>query len=98
MKFDAMHIDFVENESGKPVNPYPLIRLLPGSKIIRSSIKGPLYLSRYAQLGPDVTVGKYTGMNEHTYIARAEKRCVLCHRRAYCYQPFQSPDWLAQYS
>ena len=96
MKFDAMHIDFVENELGKPVNPYPLIRLLPGAKIIRSSIKGPLYLSRYAQLGPDVTVGKYTGMNEHTYIARAEMGafCAIGARTAI--NPFNHPTgWLS---
>jgi acetyltransferase-like isoleucine patch superfamily enzyme len=96
MKFDAIHVDFAENASGSPANPYPLVRLLPGAKIIRSTVNGPLYLSRYAQLGPDVTVGKYSGMNEHTYIARAEMGafCAIGARTAI--NPFNHPtNWLS---
>jgi acetyltransferase-like isoleucine patch superfamily enzyme len=96
MKFDAIHVDFAENASGSPANPYPLVRLLPGAKIIRSTVNGPLYLSRYAHLGPDVTVGKYSGMNEHTYIARAEMGafCAIGARTAI--NPFNHPtNWLS---
>jgi acetyltransferase-like isoleucine patch superfamily enzyme len=96
MKFEETYIDFVENASDKVMHPVPLIRLLPGAKIIRSKIQGPLYLSRNAQLGPDVTIGKYSGMNENTYLARA-------HMGAYCsigartaINPFNHPvDWLS---
>lgn len=96
MKFDEIDIDFVENLSAEPAHPYPVIRLLPGAKIIRSKIQGPLYLSRYTQLGPDVTVGKYSGMNEHTYIARATMGafCAIGARTAI--NPFNHPtDWLS---
>jgi len=96
MKFDEIDIDFVENASDKLAHPHPLVRLLPGAKIIRSKIQGPLYLSRYAQLGPDVTVGKYSGMNEHTYIARATMGafCAIGARTAI--NPFNHPtDWLS---
>ncbi len=96
MTFDPIDIDFVENVSNAVAQPYPLIRILPGAKIIRSKILGPLYLSRYAQLGPDVTVGKYSGMNEHTFIARATMGafCAIGARTAI--NPFNHPtDWLS---
>jgi acetyltransferase-like isoleucine patch superfamily enzyme len=77
-------------------HPYPLMRLMPGAKIIRSTVLGPLYMNRYAQLGPDVTVGKYSGMNEHTYIARATLGafCAIGARTAI--NPFNHPtNWLS---
>jgi acetyltransferase-like isoleucine patch superfamily enzyme len=96
MKFDPVDIDFFENTSDKVAHPYPLIRLLPGAKIIRATVEGPLYLSRYAQLGPDVTVGKYSGMNEHTFLARATMGafCAIGARTAI--NPFNHPThWLS---
>lgn len=96
MKFAAIDIDFVENASTEAAHPYPVIRILPGAKIIRSRVLGPLYLSRYAQLGPDVTVGKYSGMNEHTFIARATMGafCAIGARTAI--NPFNHPTgWLS---
>jgi len=96
LKFDAIDIDFVENASDKVVQPHPSIRILPGAKIIRSKVQGPLYLARFAQLGPDVTVGKYSGMNEHTFIARATMGafCAIGARTAI--NPFNHPtNWLS---
>jgi acetyltransferase-like isoleucine patch superfamily enzyme len=96
MKFEEISIDFVENASDQVMHPYPLIRLLPGAKIIRSKIQGPLYLSRNAQLGPDTTIGKYSGMNENTYLARAKMGayCAIGARTAI--NPFNHPiDWLS---
>lgn len=96
MIFEEIEIDYVENASNQVTHPYPLMRLLPGAKIIRSKIRGPLYMNRYAQIGPEVTVGKYSGMNEHTYIARAEMGafCAIGARTAI--NPFNHPvDWLS---
>jgi acetyltransferase-like isoleucine patch superfamily enzyme len=96
MKFDEIDIDSYENVSDKVAQPYPLMRILPGAKIIRSKIRGPLYMNRYAQLGPDVAVGKYSGLNEHTYIARAVMGsfCAIGARTAI--NPFNHPtDWLS---
>ncbi len=96
MTFAEIDIDFVENTTDKVVHPHPPIRILPGAKIIRSRIKGPLYLSRYSQLGPDVTVGKYSGMNEHSFIARATMGafCAIGARTAI--NPFNHPThWLS---
>jgi acetyltransferase-like isoleucine patch superfamily enzyme len=96
MKFQPTDIDYFENATGQTVHPFPLMRLLPGAKIIRSKIEGPLYLNRNAQLGPDVTVGKYSGMNENTYIARATMGafCAIGARSAI--NPFNHPThWLS---
>jgi acetyltransferase-like isoleucine patch superfamily enzyme len=96
VKFDEIDINLFENVSDGIMEPYPLMRILPGAKIIRSKIRGPLYMNRYAQLGPDVTVGKYSGMNEHTYIARATMGsfCAIGARTAV--NPFNHPtDWLS---
>jgi len=96
MQFEEIAIDFVENTSDKVMHPYPQIRLLPGAKIIRSKIRGPLYLSRNAQLGPDVIIGKYSGMNENTYLARATMGvyCSIGARTAI--NPFNHPiEWLS---
>lgn len=96
MIFDEIAIDNFENTSNQAVHPSPLMRLMPGAKIIRSKVRGPLYMNRYAQLGPDVTVGKYSGLNEHTYIARATMGafCAIGARTAI--NPFNHPtDWLS---
>jgi acetyltransferase-like isoleucine patch superfamily enzyme len=96
MKFDSITISSVENDSTAVQHPYPSIRLLPGAKIFRSTVLGPLYLSRHAQMGPDVTVGKYSGMNSHTYVARATVGafCAIGARTAI--NPFNHPtDWLS---
>ena len=96
MKFDDIDIDQFENASDKAAAPYPLMRILPGAKIIRSKIRGPLYMNRRAQLGPDTTVGKYFGMNESTYVARATvgSYCSIGARTAI--NPFNHPtDWLS---
>ena len=96
MAFDEIEIDLYENVSGQVAQPYPLVRVLPGAKIIRSKIRGPLYMNCYAQIGPDVTVGKYSGMNEHTYVARATMGafCAIGARTAI--NPFNHPThWLS---
>ena len=96
MKFDSLNIDLAENNGTSVQHPHLFIRLLPGAKIIRSNVQGPLYLGRYSQLGPDVTVGKYSGMNSHSYVARATVGafCAIGARTAI--NPFNHPtDWLS---
>ncbi len=96
MTFEDVYIEFVQNDTAEMAQPRPLIKMLPGAKIIRSTVRGPLYMNRHAQIGPDVTVGKYSGMNEHTYIARAEMGayCAIGARTAI--NPFNHPvAWLS---
>jgi acetyltransferase-like isoleucine patch superfamily enzyme len=96
VKFEEIYIDFLQNDTAEVAHPYPLIRLLPGAKIIRTKIHGPLYLNKAAQMGPDVAVGKYSGMNENTFIARATigAYCAIGARTAI--NPFNHPtQWLS---
>ena len=96
MKFEPIDIGYVENTTNGIAHPFPLIRTLPGAKIIRAKVLGPLYLSRYAQLGPEVTVGKYSGMNEHTFIARATMGAFCAIGARSSINPFNHPtNWLS---
>jgi acetyltransferase-like isoleucine patch superfamily enzyme len=96
MKFKSIYIDSICNETGEISHPFPAIRMLPGAKILKSTIEGPLYLSRHAQLGPEVTVGKYSGLNEHTYIARAKMGAFCSVGARTAINPFNHPiSWLS---
>jgi acetyltransferase-like isoleucine patch superfamily enzyme len=96
MKFEPIHIDSIQNDSGDVLHPFPVIRLMPGAKIFKSTVKGPLYMNRYAQIGPNVTVGKYTGLNESDYIARADVGAYCSFGARTAINPFNHPtDWLS---
>ena len=96
MKFEKIHIESYVNRDGEPVTLHGIARLNPGAKIFKSTLCGPLFLNRHSQLGPDVTVGKYSGMNEHCFIARGTMGayCAIGARTAI--NPFNHPvDWLS---
>jgi acetyltransferase-like isoleucine patch superfamily enzyme len=96
MNFEKIYIDDFTNDSSRPVDLHGVMRLNAGAKIFKTTVLGPLYMNRYAQIGPDVTVGKYTGVNESTYIGRATVGafCALGARTAV--NPFNHPtDWLS---
>jgi acetyltransferase-like isoleucine patch superfamily enzyme len=96
MKFTEVFVDRFENRTGDFVDLHDGIRVGPGSRIFRSTIKGPLYLNGNSQLGPDVVAGKYTGMNESCYIARGTigAYCSIGARTAI--NPFNHPtQWLS---
>jgi acetyltransferase-like isoleucine patch superfamily enzyme len=114
MIYDVIHIDRFENATAEPVTIHGIVRLNPGARIIQSRILGPTYLNRYTQIGPDAVVGKYFGMNEHGFIARASigSFCAFGARNAV--NPFNHPtgwlsihefqyhprsfDWVAEYN
>ena len=55
-----------------------------------------MFLNRLSQIGPDVVFGKYSGMNENCYVARATvgAYCAIGARTAI--NPFNHPvDWLS---
>jgi acetyltransferase-like isoleucine patch superfamily enzyme len=96
MQYEKTFIDFYENTGTTPATVHGIMRLNPGARIIKSSIGGPLYLNRNTQVGPDVVAGKYVGMNESCFIARATigSYCAIGARTAI--NPFNHPsDWLS---
>jgi acetyltransferase-like isoleucine patch superfamily enzyme len=96
MKFPDIHIDLLENTTREPLFAHGILRLNPGARVIKSTIKGPLFLNKNSQVGPDVTAGKYFGMNENCFIARATigAFCAIGARTAI--NPFNHPsDWLS---
>ena len=96
MVYDELVIDRIENSGDEPVTVREVIRLNSGARIIDSRVLGPVYLNRLSQIGPNATVGKYFGMNENSFVARATVGafCAIGARTAI--NPFNHPvDWLS---
>jgi acetyltransferase-like isoleucine patch superfamily enzyme len=96
MIFHDQYIEFYENTTSEPAYPYDIMRLNAGARIIASTIRGPLFLNKNSQVGPNVVAGKYFGMNENCFIARATvgAYCAIGARTAI--NPFNHPtDWLS---
>jgi acetyltransferase-like isoleucine patch superfamily enzyme len=96
MQYPATKVEFYENTGTAPAYLHGIMRLNPGARIINSTIRGPLFLNKNSQVGPDADVGKYSGMNESCFIARATMGafCAIGARTAI--NPFNHPsDWLS---
>ena len=53
-------------------------------------------MNRFSQIGPDVVIGKYTGLNESNYIARAKVGAFCAFGARTAINPFNHPtDWLS---
>jgi acetyltransferase-like isoleucine patch superfamily enzyme len=96
MNYREIYIDRFENTASDAALLHGVIRLNPGARIIDSRVLGPVFLNRLSQIGPDVVVGKYFGMNENCFVARATvgAYCAIGARTAI--NPFNHPvDWLS---
>jgi acetyltransferase-like isoleucine patch superfamily enzyme len=96
MKFAEIFVEHYENDTPRSVDLHGLMRVSPGARIFRSTICGPLYLSRNTQLGPDVVCGRYNGINESCFLARGKigSFCSIGARTSI--NPFNHPtDWLS---
>ena len=96
MKYKEIYIERVENTTSEPAFIETIVKLNPGARIIKSRLLGPTYLNRNTQVGPDAVVGRYSGLNESCFIARATVGhfCSIGARTAI--NPFNHPiDWLS---
>lgn len=96
MTCTPIFIDFYENTTNGFEVIHNVMKLHSGSKIINSTIKGPLYLNRFSQIGPHAEVGKYVGMNQSCFFARGVigAYCSIGARTAI--NPFNHPtSWLS---
>ena len=96
MAFTSLFLDYYENTAATAALVHSVIRLNPGARIISSTIRGPLYLNKNTQLGPDVDAGKYVGMNESCFIARATIGAFCAIGARTSINPFNHPtNWLS---
>ncbi len=97
MPFKEYVIDRFENTTDAPAFICDgLTKLNPGARIIKSRLLGPVYLNRNTQVGPDVVVGKYFGMNESCFVARATVGAYCAIGARTSFNPFNHPtDWLS---
>jgi len=96
MKHKEIYVERFENTTSEPAFLEAIVKLNPGARIIKSRLLGPTYLNRNTQVGPDAVVGRYFGMNESCFIARATVGhfCSIGARTAI--NPFNHPiDWLS---
>src|SRR5919201_508091 len=96
MKDPEIFVDSFENTSNEPAYLHGIMRLNAGARVIKSTICGPLFLNKNSQVGPDVTAGKYFGMNENCFIARATVGAFCAIGAQTAINPFNHPsDWLS---
>ena len=97
MKYESIHIDRFENQTAETAfTGGGIVKLNPGARIINSTLLGPAYLNRNTQVGPDVVLGKYFGMNESGFLARAIIGAYCAFGARTAINPFNHPvDWLS---
>jgi acetyltransferase-like isoleucine patch superfamily enzyme len=96
MKYQEQYIERFENITNEPSYLSGIIKLNPGARIIKSRFLGPGYLNRNTQIGPDAVVGKYFGMNESGFIARATIGSFCSFGARTAINPFNHPtEWLS---
>jgi acetyltransferase-like isoleucine patch superfamily enzyme len=96
MTYKEIYVERFENSTSEPAYLDTVVRLNPGARIITSRLCGPAFLNRNSQVGPDAVVGRWFGMNESCFIARATVGhfCAIGARTAI--NPFNHPvDWLS---
>jgi acetyltransferase-like isoleucine patch superfamily enzyme len=96
VQYKEIYVERFENTTSEPTYIEAVVKLNPGARIITSRLLGPAYLNRNTQVGPDAVVGRYFGMNESCFIARARVGhfCSIGARTAI--NPFNHPvDWLS---
>jgi len=96
MIYSEIYIDEYENTTGAPAVIHDIMKINPNSKVMNTKVGGPFYLNRNSHVGPDVTVGKYFGMNESGFIARATTGAFCAFGARNAINPFNHPTtWLS---
>ena len=97
MQYEPIFIDRYENQSKEAeFIANGTAKLNPGARIIKSTLLGPTYLNRNTQIGPEVTLGKYFGMNESGFIGRAVVGAYCAFGARTAINAFNHPiDWLS---
>ena len=96
MTFADIHIDSFVNTGSESAYLHGVLCVNPGARIFKSTVRGPLFINKNSQLGPEMMVGKYTGLNEDCFVARGTVGafCAIGARTAI--NPFNHPsDWLS---
>jgi acetyltransferase-like isoleucine patch superfamily enzyme len=71
------------------------LRLYDGSKVIRSTVEGPLYLARWARV-EDSRCGKYTALNEWSVAKHSTIGAFCCIGQRVAINPYNHPtSWLS---
>lgn len=92
MKFTPRYIEH-QDVSDCGIN--GALRLFAGAEVRRSTVKGPLYLARWARV-EDCKVGKYTGFNEWSVAKHSTIGAFCCIGQRVAINPYNHPtSWLS---
>ncbi len=98
MPYPSIYVDDYENRTGEPEILHGIWKLNPRAKIFKSQVSGPLYLNVDTQIGPEVTLGKYVGMNAQCYVGRATVGSFIAFGARTMINPFNHPtNWLSSH-
>jgi acetyltransferase-like isoleucine patch superfamily enzyme len=96
MKFQEVYIDALVNTTNDVMIAHDVVRIAPGARIVKSKIRGPISMERISLVGPDVTLGKYTGLNQDSFVVRADVGAFCCIGARCAINPFNHPmDWFS---
>lgn len=97
MRFEPVFIERFDNTGAEPATLCEgTVKIGAGSRIIKSKLLGPVYLNRNTQIGPDCVIGKYFGMNESCFVARATVGAYGSIGARTSINPFNHPtNWLS---
>jgi acetyltransferase-like isoleucine patch superfamily enzyme len=72
------------------------IFLAPGAKTYKTTFGGPCFIDRNCKIGPNVTIGRYTGFHDGTYASRCTIGAFCSFGSRNSINPFNHPtSWLS---
>jgi acetyltransferase-like isoleucine patch superfamily enzyme len=96
MAFASQFITSETNAGTEPAIRHDVIKMNPGAQIYQTTFGGPLFLDRFCRIGPEVTIGRYCSLGDHSLIARASIGSFCAMGARIAVNPFNHPtDWLS---
>jgi acetyltransferase-like isoleucine patch superfamily enzyme len=96
MSFEPVYIDQYENRSGRREFLHSHVAADAGVQIFHGKFLGPFFALRDSQIGPDVTVGRYSGFSKDCFFARGTMGSFCAVGARVAINPFNHPtDWLS---
>ncbi|HEU0072184.1 MAG TPA: CatB-related O-acetyltransferase [Alphaproteobacteria bacterium] len=96
MPFPLVRIEQYENKTSKREHLHGHVVADPGAQIFHAEFAGPFFALRDTQVGPDVKIGRYSGIAKDGFFARGTMGSFCAIGSRVAINPFNHPvDWLS---
>src|SRR5437763_13686528 len=96
MTQNAVLIEKFVNRGDLPAFPIPGTMVGPGGRIFDTTVLGPMSMGARSSIGPGVVMGKYSGINSDSFVARATIGAFCAFGSRVSVNPLNHPiDWLS---